>query len=80
MRTGIITTLAIVLLGQATGCQTPRNAAMSVPIREDYVAPPDEKRYNQPPESAYRAPPPKKEWGSRPGQNGQPSGMGALGQ
>ena len=86
MRTGILSALALVTSGLAIGCQSPKNAAMYVPIQEDFVAPPDEKRYNQPPESEYRAPPPKKEWGARPGQNGSPSGggmgggMGGMGQ
>ena len=80
MRTGITLALGIAISGLAIGCRSPENAAMNVPIREDYVAPPDEPRYNQPPESAYRAPPAKKEWGSRAGSNGMQAGMGGPGQ
>ena len=77
MRTGILATVGLAICGLALGCQSTDNAAMHVPIREDYVSPPDETRYNQPPESAYKAPPPKKDWGSKPGQGG---GVGGPGQ
>jgi hypothetical protein len=53
----------------ATGCRTP-DRALDVPVREEFVAPPDDPRYTQPPEAGYRAPAAKKDWGAKPGPGG----------
>lgn len=64
--------LTIVL---AVGCQsaTP-NFPPPPPHVEEFVVPPDESRFNQPPEQGYRKPPLKKEF--RPGPNGNMPSMG----
>lgn len=79
----IITLAAAVsaLCGLANGCQH-QNAALNVPVREEFVVPPDEPRYTQPPEQGYKAPPPKREWGAtRPGGGGggMQGGMNGMG-
>ena len=66
---------ASALCGLAVGCQH-QNSALHVPVREEFVVPPDEPRYTQPPEQGYKAPPPKRDWGTRPGPGGSQSGMG----
>jgi hypothetical protein len=44
----------------------------------DFVIPPDEPRYTQPPTAEYRNPPNKREWGAKPGMQG--SMAGPMGQ
>ena len=47
------------------------------PLVEEFVEPPDEARFNQPPEQGYRKPPVRKEF--RPGPGGGMPAMGGMG-
>lgn len=73
----IVTAGLFVAMASVVGCSTP-NSALTVPITEDYVSPPDEPRYNQPPESGYKAPQPKRIWGSQPQGGGGSMSMGGM--
>lgn len=66
-----ILALSVVALSilPATGCRTP-DRALDVPVREEFVVPPDDPRYTQPPEAGYRTPAAKKDWGAKPGGGG----------
>jgi hypothetical protein len=73
--------VAVVAILAAVGCQSGAKPDLREPTRvEEFVAPPDEARFNQPPEMGYRKPPPKKEF--KPGMGGMgggPAGMGGMG-
>jgi hypothetical protein len=78
MRMITLSAAASALCGLAVGCQH-QNSALNVPVREEFVVPPDEPRYTQPPEQGYKAPPLKRDWGARPGPGGAQGGMGGMG-
>lgn len=59
----------------AVGCHTIEHDT-SVPLVEEWKAPPSEDRFNNPPEQGYRKPAPKKEF--KPGLGG-PNGPGGGG-
>ena len=64
--------LAVLL---AVGCHSSQpKLDTRTPHVEEFVVPPDEARFNQPPEQGYRKPALKKEF--RPGPNGNMPGMG----
>ena len=58
----------------AGGCQHDK-PDINVPLVEEFRAPPNEDRFNNPPEQTYRKPPPKKEF--TPGFGG-PNGPGGM--
>ena len=75
--------MAALLFGSGLGCRhATKKYDTSVPHVEEFVAPPKEARYDNPPESGYKKPDPKKEF--RPGPGGQGAGggggLGAPGQ
>ncbi len=57
------------------GCHTVQYDTR-VPMVEEFRAPPDEARFNNPQEQGYRKPPPKKEFKPNPGAMGGGQGMG----
>lgn len=75
MRCSVLVVGLLVVLG---GCHAPKhNLAARFP--EEFVAPPDEARFNNPPESGYRHPPAKKEFRPGPGMGGPGMGGGGGG-
>jgi hypothetical protein len=60
--TGKARLLAAVAAGVAglAGCHHDKHKVTS-PVVEEYVLPPNEARFNEPPTETYRKPPPKKE-------------------
>jgi hypothetical protein len=62
---------AAVLCGPAAacGCKHTVQYDTSVPVVEEYHAPPNEERFNNPPEKNWKAPPPKADF--KPGFGGQ---------
>ena len=56
----VLFTLAIVSLVAAAGCHRDKYN-LTAKFEEDYVLPPDEARFNNPPESGYRKPTKKRE-------------------
>ena len=67
----------LLALAVTVGCQSDRTQHdLRVPLVEEFNAPPDEARFNNPPELGYRKPRPKKEF--KPGFGG-PGGPGGAG-
>jgi hypothetical protein len=56
----VLALFAAAVMVAATGCYHDKYQ-VSGPKREDYVLPPDEKRYNEPETATYRAPPQPKQ-------------------
>ena len=70
--------LAVLGLAAAlSGCHHPKYD-LTAKYPEEYVVPPDESRFNNPPESSYRKPADKKEFAPGPGGGNSP-GMGGPG-
>ena len=70
--------LMIVSLVAATGCHKDKYN-LAAKFEEDYVLPPDEARFNNPPESGYRKPTKKRETDIRNTPGGPGGGGGSLG-
>ncbi|MBL8864223.1 MAG: hypothetical protein KF873_09600 [Gemmataceae bacterium] len=66
-------TLAVVSLVAGAGCHKDKYN-LSAKFEEDYVLPPDEPRFNNPPESGYRKPSKKRESDVR----NAPGGLGGA--
>lgn len=70
---------AVLAVVAAVGCaQTPKPDTRPPTQVEEFVVPPDEARFNQPPELGYRKPPPKKEFKPGMGGGGGMPGMGGM--
>jgi hypothetical protein len=64
------------LIAVLHGCHHPKyDLAAKYP--EEFVLPPSEPRFDNPPESEYRKPLPKKDFSPGPGMGG-PSGVGGM--
>jgi hypothetical protein len=72
------TLLLLAGLTAAAGCHHARHN-LSARYPEEYVVPPSEPRFDNPPESAYRRPTPKKDFTPGPGMGGPPGVAGPRG-
>ena len=61
----------------ATGCRHTSRYEVEVPVVEEFRAPPQEDRFNNPPEKGYTKPLPKKEFKPGGGPGGAGGGMGS---
>ena len=59
------------------GCQADKHST-TVPLVEEFVDPPQEARFNNPPEQMWKKPPAKKEFKPGPGGPGGPGGAGGV--
>lgn len=72
------TTLVGAALAALAGCHTPKHD-LTAKYPEEYVVPPTESRFDNPPESGYRRPAPKKDFTPGPGMGGPPGVGGPKG-
>lgn len=74
----MLTTLAVVSLVAGAGCHRDKYN-LSAKFEEDYVLPPDEARFNNPPESGYKKSAKKRESDVRDAPGGLSGGAGRNG-
>jgi hypothetical protein len=71
--------LAVVAVAvAAVGCYHDKHGLVA-PKREDYLLPPDQKRYNEPDTATWRAPPPPKQQDTLMNKGGPPIRGNGLG-